>query len=227
MYASFGFGGNRGTGGTTTITIPSAQLLPLDQYLNPGGQQATLFLTNLIAEKLIDNQPMIYGAENKRSFYETAALIIALWADNLEVLTDELINFPLLHRGKISSLMKDRRYSDRFGGYSISRMAMNLRFLRWKKLDWFGSFNDDHFPCIYHASWGGYMYMELPMIRFGFSPDAGWLWTSEEIWEVMDETSNYLWLYEQSNSRWVAYYLQQPAGKIFWNPQGKSYFTYE
>ena len=231
MYASFGFGGNRGTGGTTTITIPSAQLLPLDQYLNPGGQQATLFLTNLIAEKLIDNQPMIYGAENKRSFYETAALIIALWADNLEVLTDELISHfhSLSTEEKISSLMKDRRYSDRFGGYSISRMATNLLgFSGWKKLDWFGSFNDDHFPWIYHASLGWvYVHGTSDDQVWFYLPDAGWLWTSEEIWEVMDETSNYLWLYEQSNSRWVAYYLEQPAGKIFWNPQSKSYFTYE
>ena len=73
---------------------------------------------------------------------------------------------------------------------------------------------------------------------------------SKEIWENMDNKSSYLWLYEQSTSRWVSYVLEEPAedganlilyeqstsrwldydstkhaGKVFWDPSGSKYFV--
>jgi hypothetical protein len=78
----------------------------------------------MIAEQLIDNQPMILGAPDKRSYYETAALIVALWADNLESLTDKLITefHSLSKEDKIAKLMRDPRYFNRF------RWVLNISY---------------------------------------------------------------------------------------------------
>jgi hypothetical protein len=39
----------------------------------------------------------------------------------------------------------------------------------------------------------------------------------------MSESSQYLWLYDQQNLKWIAYYLQQPEKQLFWDPQIQSY----
>ena len=59
-----------------------------------------------------------------------------------------------------------------------------------------------------------------------YTPSAGWLGTTKEIWEVMDETSNYLWLYEQSNSNGLPIISNNLQVK-FSGILKKSYFTYE
>ncbi|MEC7800457.1 MAG: Ig-like domain-containing protein [Verrucomicrobiota bacterium] len=242
MFSNFGVGGLGGGGGRGGGGNNLNQFLPLlgggnnnqNQQTQPtyqSGQPAVLFVSNMIAEEQIDNLDMIWGAEQMRETYEVAALISSFWQDNLELLSDDLI---LQFNGMtteevISSLMKDSRYFSRFGGYSITRYGTELANAPgWKWLEWLGHFNEEKFPWIYHTGLG-WMYVHglTDDQTWFYIPSAGWLGTTKEIWEVMDETSNYLWLYEQSNSRWVAYYLQQPAGKIFWNPQSKSYFTYE
>ena len=241
MFSNFGaggLGGGGGRGGGNNLN----QFLPLlgggnnnqNQQTQPtyqSGQPAVLFVSNMIAEEQIDNLDMIWGAEPMRETYEVAALISSFWQDNLELLSDDLISQfnGMTTEEVISSLMKDSRYFSRFGGYSITRYGTELANAPgWKWLEWLGHFNEEKFPWIYHSGLG-WMYVHglTDDQTWFYIPSAGWLGTTKEIWEVMDETSNYLWLYEQSNSRWVAYYLQQPAGKIFWNPQSKIYFTYE
>jgi hypothetical protein len=231
MYASFGYGVTQGGGNNNAIVLPSVQPIPINQYLNAGGLPATLFVTNMIAEQLIDNQPMILGADEKRSYYETAALIVALWADNLESLTDKLITefHSLSKEDKIAKLMRDPRYFNRFGGYSISRMADELPASPgWKWLEWLGYFNDDGFPWIYHDVLG-WVYVD------GTSDDqiwlylssAGWLGSTKEIWESMDGESDYLWLYDNQAEKWVAFYLHKTSKATFWDPVTQKYFTYE
>lgn len=231
MYASFGYGASQGGGNNNAIVLPTVQPIPIDQYLNAGGLPATLFVTNMIAEQLIDNQPMILGAPDKRSYYETAALIVALWADNLESLTDQLITefHSLSKEDKIAKLMRDPRYFNRFGGYSISRMANELPAAPgWKWLEWLGYFNDDGFPWIYHDVLG-WVYVD------GTSDDqiwlylssAGWLGTTKEIWESMDGESDYLWLYDNQAAKWVAFYLHKTSKATFWDPVTQKYFSYE
>jgi hypothetical protein len=231
MYASFGYGASQGGGNNNAIVLPTVQPIPIDQYLNAGGLPATLFVTNMIAEQLIDNQPMILGAPEKRSYYETAALIVALWADNLESLTDKLITefHSLSKEEKIARLMRDPRYFNRFGGYSISRQADELPTKPgWKWLDWFGHFNDNNFPWIYHDVLGWlYIYGPTDNQVWFYLPSAGWLGTSKEIWEDMDGKSSYLWLYENQTAKWIAFYLDKTTKGIFWDPMTEKYFTYE
>jgi hypothetical protein len=214
MYASFGYGmSQQGGGNNNAIVLPTVQPIPIDQYLNPGGMPATLFITNMIAEKLIDNQPMILGAPEKRSYYETAALIVALWADNLEALTDKLITdfHSLSKEDKIAKLMQNPLYFNRFGGYSITRLATEVSNAPgWKWLEWLGHFNDSNFPWIYHDGLGWlYVYGPTDDQVWFYLPSAGWLWTSKNIWQTMSSDSTFLWLYDQANTKWVFLILNE------------------
>jgi hypothetical protein len=167
----------------------------------------------MIAEKLIDNQPMILGAPEKRSYYETAALIVALWADNLEALTDKLITdfHSLSKEDKIAKLMQNPLYFNRFGGYSITRLATEVSNAPgWKWLEWLGHFNDSNFPWIYHDGLGWlYVYGPTDDQVWFYLPSAGWLWTSKNIWQTMSSDSTFLWLYDQANTKWVFLILNE------------------
>ncbi|MEC7800718.1 MAG: Ig-like domain-containing protein [Verrucomicrobiota bacterium] len=244
MYSSLGVGGlgggGRGGGGNNNQLFASLlgglnnnnqnqQTGPT--FNNPGGQPAVLFVTNMIAEKKIDNQNMIWGANSKRDYYKTAALITSYWGENLDALSDELISqYHGMETEKlISVLMKDRRYFSRFGGYSVTRLAEEIPDAPgWKWLEWLGHFSDEKFPWIYHSGLG-WIYMHGPSDEqtWFYIPNAGWLGTTKEVWQNMNSTSAYLWLYEQATSRWVAYVLEQPAGKTFWDPSNQTFFRYE
>ena len=119
-------------------------------------------------------------------------------------------------------------------------------------MEWLGHFNDAKFPWIYHSGLGWLYVHGLTDDQTWFHlPSVGWLGTTKEIWENMDNKSSYLWLYEQSTSRWVSYVLEEPAedeanlilyeqstsrwvaydstkhaGKVFWDPSGAKYFVY-
>ena len=104
MYSSLGvggLGGGGGGGGGNNNQLFASLLGGLNNnnqnqqtgptFNNPGGQPA-VFVTNMIAEKKIDNQNMIWGANSKRDYYKTAALITSYWGENLDALSDELIS---------------------------------------------------------------------------------------------------------------------------------------
>jgi hypothetical protein len=238
MYSNFGAGGLGGGQGGGNIN-PFASLLGNTNNQNTqqtaptfrNGEPAVLFVVNMIAEETINNLDMIWGAPSKRDYYKTAALIASLWQDNMGILSDKLISE---FHGKsteqiISELMKDSRYHSRFGGLSITRHATEVQSVPgWKWLHWLGHFNDEKFPWIYHSGLG-WVYVHGPNDdqTWFYLQNGGWLGTSKSIWESMNESSQYLWLYEQNNSRWVAYYLEQPGGNLFWDPQTQNYFRYK
>ena len=58
-----------------------------------------------------------------------------------------------------------------------------------------------------------------------YVPNLGWLATTKEVWSEMDIDSIYLWLYHQDQKRWIAYVLEEPEGKTFWDPQSSTFFT--
>ena len=240
MYSNFGFGGGVQGGGQGGGNInPFASLLGNTNLQNTqqesltfrNGEPAVLFVVNMIAEETINNMDMIWGAQKRRDYYNTAALIASFWQDNMGVLSDKLI---LQFHGKsteskISELMKDQRYSSRFGGLSISRIASDVESAPgWKWLHWLGHFNDVKFPWIYHSGLG-WIYVHGPTDEqtWFYLQNVGWLGTTKHIWSEMTESSEYLWLYDQKNARWIAYYLQQPEGDLFWDPQTQSYFKFD
>ena len=267
MLSSFGGGGfgGGGRGGNNNNNLFGSLLGNINNNQNnqnqqtqptyQSGQPAVLFVANMIAEEKIDNMDLIWSAEPKRGHYEIAALITTLWQDNLGLLSDDLVNqfYGMPTNEIISTLMKDSRYFSRFGGYSISRLAQEIPEMPgWKWLEWLGHFNDAKFPWVYHSGLGWLYVHGLTDDQTWFHlPSAGWLGTTKEIWEDMDNRSSYLWLYEQSTSRWVAYVLEEPAeggadlilyeestskwvaydstkhaGKLFWDPSEAKYFVY-
>ena len=140
--------------------------------LKSRGEPAVLLVSNMIAENKINNLDMISNAQPKRDYYRTAALIAAYWQENLDVLSDELISHfhGMSDEQMISTLMKDRKYYSRFGGYSITRRAEEVpNAPGWKWLDWLGDFNDDTFPWVYHLGLGGYTFMDLQTSKHGFT----------------------------------------------------------
>jgi hypothetical protein len=239
MYSNFGYGGvgggvGGGGGGAGNIN-PFASLFGNTNTQNPqqaaptfrNGEPAVLFVVNMIAEETINNLDMIWGAPSKRDYYETAALIASFWQDNLEILSDEIIS-DFHGQDKeviISQLMKDPRYYERFGGFSITRNAEIVNTAPgWKWLYWLGHFNDKNFPWIYHQGLGWlYVYGPSDEQTWFYLPNKGWFGTTKDIWSEMSESSQYLWLYDQQNLKWIAYYLQQPEKQLFWDPQIQSY----
>ena len=181
MYSRFGYsvigggtggGGGRGNnnqnpfgsllGGLFGVSTQTQQ--PLMEFANPGGEPAVLLVSNMIAENKINNLDMISNTKPKRDYYRTAALIAAYWQENLDVLSDELISHfhGMSDEQMISTLMKDRKYYSRFGGYSITRRAEEVpNSPGWKWLDWLGDFNDDTFPWVYHLGLG-WIYIHGP-----------------------------------------------------------------
>ena len=109
MYSRFGYsvigggtggGGGRGNnnqnpfgsllGGLFGVSTQTQQ--PLMEFANPGGEPAVLLVSNMIAENKINNLDMISNTKPKRDYYRTAALIVAYWQENLDVLSDEIIS---------------------------------------------------------------------------------------------------------------------------------------
>jgi hypothetical protein len=131
--------------------------------------------------------------------------------------------------------MKDSRYSDRFGGISISKEAEELESAPgWKFLDWLGYYNDDNFPWIFHSELG-WIYIHSPSGKDAwiFIPDLGWFWTTELVWSNRNPDW-LLWLYDKKSSRWIGYYTYEPIGKTllkpghtFWDPKTQQDFIYE
>ena len=126
----------------------------------------------MIVEEKINQQPMIYGAPEKRDYYKTAALISSFWQENLGVMSDDLISefHGMSTEEIISTLMNDSRYTDRFGGISISRKAENIESAPgWKYLDWLGYYNDKDFPWVFHSELG-WIYIHSPSGNEGSVP---------------------------------------------------------
>jgi hypothetical protein len=238
MFSNFGgggFGGGNQGGNNNNLAFQSLlgnTNTNQNQTTSPSflnGQPAVLFTINMIVEEKIDSLDMIWGAEPKRDYYHVAALIASFWQENIEVLSEELINkyFGLPEKDIISALMKDYRYFERFGGLSICRLAKEIENVDgWKKLDWLGHFSDRSFPWIFHSGLG-WMYVHglTDEETWFFVPNLGWLAITKEVWSEMDIDSVYLWLYYQDQKRWIAYILEEPEGKTFWDPQASAFFT--
>ena len=238
MFSSFGGGGFGGGGGNNNNNQLFQSLLGNNNNNNQqqpaapsfqNGQPAVLFTINMIAEEKIDSLDMIWGAGSRRAYYFTAAMIASFWQENLEILSDDLISkySALPRQDLVSALIKDPRYFERFGGLSISRHASEVEDAPgWKKLDWLGHFNDSNFPWIFHSGLG-WIYVHGPTDEqtWFYIPQMGWLGTTQEVWSEIDIDSNYLWLYDQNQLKWIAYLLEEPAGRIFWDPQDNEFFT--
>ena len=206
----------------------------LQQFNLLGGLPSeVVFVELMVTEKLVEGTPLYLPYPFNRNKYETAVYISLIWQENMGGLTDEIVSkYSSLSRVQlISELMKNPRYFSRFGGFSISQDAVSYQDAPgWKWLDWLGHYNDSNFPWIYHAGLG-LLYVHGPSddVTWFYYPPAGWLSTMQEVRDSMgmDGSSRWLHLYDQKQEKWVGYFLENPAGKTFYDYETNEVFNYE
>jgi hypothetical protein len=78
----------------------------------------------------------------------------------------------------------------------------------WKQLSWFGIFNGESYPWVYHTSLGWVLPLEDTVSSLWvWKPDLGWLWTDVASFPWMFHSDTQSWVYIHDNgqvSRWNA-----------------------
>ena len=76
-----------------------------------SGISAVLFTTYMVLEDQIENLDLLWGIPSRRADYQSAALMLALWQDNVKYLDHSEIKkfsgMPLA--GQLQAMMKDYR----------------------------------------------------------------------------------------------------------------------
>ena len=223
-----GGGGMFGGGAGTTQPTPANP-----NYKNGDG--AVLFTTHMVLEEQVEGLDLLWDAPKKQHEFQSAALMLALWQDNLGSLNQAEINkySSLSMASQVQAMMKDYRYRSRFAGMSISKDAEDHPTLPdWKYLPWLGYYSDRTFPWIYHAGGDnsttglGWVYVQAPTSKeaWFYISGIGWMWSSESIWKSLstykpraNETWSLLPLYDSSAGNWVAYVLGSSSGRLFYD----------
>ena len=190
-----------------------------------SGISAVLFTTYMVLEEQIENLDLLWGMPSRRADYQSAALMLALWQDNVKYLDHSEIKkfsgMPLA--GQLQAMMKDYRYRSRFAGMSISRDAeAHPTIPEWKHLPWLGYYNDRTFPWIYHQGLG-WVYVRAANTAdvWLYIPNIGWMWTKDSLWtnlpsysSTSGETSTLSPLYDATAGRWT-YYVVDSGRKFY------------
>ena len=187
-----GFGGQGNQGGNQQF---STQLLSgllggqqqnqvvLPTYANP--EPAIIYISTFVLEEKIDNQDLIFGMPSAKNEFETVALMINLWKENLgSVAYDEVSNYSSMSSAnRLSAIMKDARYRSRFS--SVLRGSTDVAE-NWKGSSWLGNFYYDKnsYPWVYHSNFG-WVYIESSSDSNAwlYLPKIGWVWFSENAFE--------------------------------------------
>ena len=108
----------------------------LRQYylVSPIPNRQPLYFTFVLEEK-VGNQDLLYGMPSKKSEFETVALMINLWKENLGTISyDDISKFASMSdHERISAIMKDERYRSRFP--SILRNSKEIAD-NWRESNW-------------------------------------------------------------------------------------------
>jgi hypothetical protein len=79
----------------------------------------------------------------------------------------------------------------------------------WMTSNWFGTFNVNNYPWIYHQQ-HGWMYV------FGTDPNSIWLWTSD-LGFLWTSQSVYPWLWSDAQQTWLYYSVGSSNPRYFYN----------
>ena len=78
----------------------------------------------------------------------------------------------------------------------------------WKQLSWFGIFNGNSHPWVYHTSLGWILPVEDTVTSLWiWKPELGWLWSDASSFPRMFHSNTQSWVYIHDNgqvSRWNA-----------------------
>ena len=205
-----------------------------------NGDGAVLFTTHMVLEEQVEGLDLLWGAPKKQHEFQSAALMLALWQDNLGSLNQAEINkySSMSMASQVQAMMKDYRYRSRFAGMSISKEAEEVASNApdWKYLPWLGYYTDRSFPWIYHigdeksTNGLGWVYVQAPTSKeaWFYISGIGWMWSKESIWNDEKLTANWysLPLFDSSSGKWTAYRLgsdpDQP-GRLFYDYEQKKF----
>ena len=187
-----GFGGQGNQGGNQQFTT---QLLSgllggqqqnqvvLPTYANP--EPAIIYISTFVLEEKLDNQDLIFGMPSAKNEFETVALMINLWKENIGTVSyDEVSNYSSMSSAnRVSAIMKDARYRSRFP--SVLRESTDVAE-NWKGSSWLGNFyyDENSYPWVYHSNFG-WVYIESSSDSNAwlYLPKIGWVWFSENAFE--------------------------------------------
>jgi hypothetical protein len=186
-------------------------------FFYESGELAVELVWQLASEtQALGGVPWIFYTINLRDSQYTAATVLALLLQNEWEFDQAEINklSGYSKRDILKYIIEDERYQKRY--HLIWKFAETIEgYPNWKKENWFGSFNDQNFPWIYHSKLGwlyhgsnttASMYLYWPEIK-------KWIWTSE--------TNVFPWIYifddptvNPASGQWVFLDLENETAGI-------------
>ena len=152
----------------------------MPSYANP--EPAILYISTFVLEEKLDTQDLIFGMPSSKNEFETVALMVNLWKENLGAVSyAEVRNLSAMSTpDRISTIMKDVRYRSRFP--SVLRESVDIAE-NWKGSEWLGNYfyNEDSYPWVYHSDFG-WTYLESTSDNNAwlYLPTIGWVWISKD-----------------------------------------------
>ena len=135
------------------------------------------FSISVVLEEKLDTQDLIFGMPSSKNEFETVALMVNLWKENLGAVSyAEVRNLSAMSTpDRISTIMKDVRYRSRFP--SVLRESVDIAE-NWKGSEWLGNYfyNEDSYPWVYHSDFG-WTYLESTSDNNAwlYLPTIGWV----------------------------------------------------
>jgi len=202
-----------------------------------AGELAVDLVWQLAKEyNLEGNLPFIFNSNNLRQTHYTPTLLLALilkeeW-DGMRSQTEQsFIGKSTIE--VLTKITKDPRYIRAYNYIWRNSELLTKQLPHWKREPWFGTFNDESFPWIYHNKLGWLYCASNSQCKIWFystlrtedknlmhsNPhELGWIWTSDNLFPYVYSFSNQGWNYIDTNSSQIRIYSYRDQRWIFYNP---------
>ncbi len=187
-------------------------------YNYESGELAVELVWQLASEATgTGGLPWIFYTTNLRDSKYTAATALALLLQNNwdfdEVEINKLSGYS--KEDIFKYIIEDNRYQSRY--FLIWKFANTVtNFPNWKEVDWFGTFNDQNFPWIFHAQLGWLFHGTNTTASMWLysSTMKSWIWTSnkafpwvyfsdEKDWRYINISESPVRIYSSNTKKWV------------------------
>jgi hypothetical protein len=191
-----------------------------------SGELAVELVWQLASEvRGVGNLPWIFYTNDLRGTkYTTATALALLFKNKWDFSAADVNNISNLSTSELFKyIINDIRYQSRYfliwkfaqrisGSLDLngSTLILDDSNLHWKKVDWFGTFNDESFPWIYHSKLGWLFHgSNTTASMYLYSTEfKTWIWTNDEYFEM------------QNGKAYIRYWVPngngQESGKWTW-----------
>lgn len=197
------------TGGDNNFSSGNLTVNEIVGYLGPeAGHCAVDLIFNLSKEyRLEGGLPYILGSDPYRdNVYKIVVLFFILMEDELSSFSSsEVARLTTLSFDQaMLSILSDYRYQLKFNQFiNESEPRGNA----WKETKWFGYFEDNSYPWVYHIELG-WLYYGGATLNGGFwlfSDKLGWLWTDKAQFSYDSENGkDYRLIFHSRENTWIA-----------------------